>query len=819
MNIKSLLTLLFFTYSSWLLSQSGQSLFNPWELHEIRFYFENENFWDTLSYNYEEHIDDSGVDIPYTKALVKIDGFWLDTVGVRQKGLSSHNSSTAKKKPFKIDLNEFTPGQSFDGIKKFNLHNGACDPSMMRDFLAYDVLRKAGVKAPRVSYCRLYFNDEYWGLYAVIEQIDKTFAEGNFTSDGGNLIKNIGWSELKWEGPEIGPYLEDFQLKTNEEEADWSVFLEFMDVLNNSSDDDFPAAIQQIFDVDLYLHVLAVDIMTNNWDSYIHNRRNWYFYHEPEGGQLHWIPWDYNLSLGGTFSNEGTPYPPYDTTCYLQADFQYTRTGDLTLQFSDASLPEAEYWQWNFGDGETSSDPNPVHTFAGQSEVNVCLTAFRLDGGKLCQNTRCRKINLNFDPTVCNSILDGSCPFPPTDPIYQLVVQQDSHCCQDGWDALCTLQYFELQQGNNDIGSMGVDYSTDFPLLLGNPNKVLIDRLLKVPAFRKRYFDISCLILENNFNAERLFPMIDSVANLIRPSIKEDPNYIFTTDYFEFNVGNGTGGGGGAKIPALKSVLSERFEAIKNDLEQAGHNCEPAFSPVGWNDIVINEFMASNNELSGVADVNGEHDDWIELYNNTAQTVDLKNFYLTDDRGTALKWTFPFGTTIEPQGYLIVWADKDEQQPGVHANFKLSAGGEHLMLRHEDGTVIDSLTFGPQMTNFSSARIPNGIGDFVQTTPTFNQKNEIVNSVSIASFENKIKVFPNPANEYLRMDFSRLPMGSSEVFIKISNALGQPVFTKKTNRQSLQANVSNLPGGWYSLEISAGDDQHFITEILISRTE
>jgi hypothetical protein len=819
MNQKALLLFFFCFNTGWLLSQSGESLFNPHELHEMRFYFEHENFWDSLSHNFDEYIDDSGVDIPYIKATVKIDGSWLDTVGVRQKGLSSHHASSAKKKPFKIDLNEFTAGQSFDGIKKFNLHNGACDPGMMRDFLVYNVLRKAGVRAPRVSYCRLYLNDEYWGLYAVIEQVDKTFVEKNFADEGGTLIKNIGWSELHWDGADIGPYLEDFQLKTNEQEDDWSNFLHFMDVLNNTSDEDFPAAIQKVFDVDLFLHVMAVDIMTNNWDSYIDNRRNWYLYHEPAGGQFHWIPWDYNLSLGGTFSYGGEPFPPFDSTCYLQADFKKVHTGSSTFQFSDQSLPAAEYWLWDFGDGTVSSEKNPTHTFANQEEITVCLTAYRLEGGKLCQNTRCKKIDLEFDPTVCNSILNGSCPYPATDPVYQLVVAQDDYCCEDTWDAVCSLQYYELSQSGGNSPGMGVAYDTDFPILLNDPDKILIDRLLKVPEFRERYLDIACIMLENNFTEERLFPLIDSIAALIRPSIKEDPNYFFAPDYFEYDLGNGTGGGGGAKIPALKWVLGQRFEQMKNDLAQVGHDCGKAFSPVGWHSIVINEIVASSNEQSGLPDNAGEYEDWIEMYNNTPLEIDLKNFYLTDDGGAPLKWTFPFGSKIAPFGYLIVWADKDEDQPGVHANFKLSSAGESLLLRHEDGTIIDSLTFGPQLTNIAFARIPNGLGDFVQTAPTFNQKNEIVSGISEAGDDGGIRVYPNPAADFLIVDFSRQAIGSEEFFIKISNPLGQMVFVEKTGWDRQRIDLPALPGGWYSLEISPENKQPIRKKILINRNE
>ena len=49
--------------------------------------------------------------------------------------------------------------------------------------------------------------------------------------------------------------------------------------------------------------------------------------------------------------------------------------------------------------------------------------------------------------------------------------------------------------------------------------------------------------------------------------------------------------------------------------------------------------------------------------------------YLSDNTSNPLKWQFPAGTTIVAGGYLLIWADDDGDSPGLHTNFKLSAGG------------------------------------------------------------------------------------------------------------------------------------------------
>ncbi len=130
--------------------------------------------------------------------------------------------------------------------------------------------------------------------------------------------------------------------------------------------------------------------------------------------------------------------------------------------------------------------------------------------------------------------------------------------------------------------------------------------------------------------------------------------------------------------------------------------------------VVINEVMASNTKTC--ADPQGDFDDWIELYNAGDTPVDLTGMYLTDDPAVPRKWRIPAGlpglrggTAISPQGYLIVWADGDVQDAGLHANFKLGADGEEVHLFAADGvTLLDSLEFGKQMTDVSYGRYPDG---------------------------------------------------------------------------------------------------------------
>jgi hypothetical protein len=137
--------------------------------------------------------------------------------------------------------------------------------------------------------------------------------------------------------------------------------------------------------------------------------------------------------------------------------------------------------------------------------------------------------------------------------------------------------------------------------------------------------------------------------------------------------------------------------------------------------VVINELMAVNSYSA--MDQDNQFDDWIELYNNSSSKVDLSGCYLSDSKSKLTRWQFPAGTTIDGGALLIVWADADTLQAGLHTNFKLSFSGEKVYLVSRDGTVWDKVEYDEHTTEASYARRPNGYGEFSWGLPSHNKKN------------------------------------------------------------------------------------------------
>lgn len=131
--------------------------------------------------------------------------------------------------------------------------------------------------------------------------------------------------------------------------------------------------------------------------------------------------------------------------------------------------------------------------------------------------------------------------------------------------------------------------------------------------------------------------------------------------------------------------------------------------------LVINEFMAKNDGY--YLDPCGQADDWFELFNYGNFPIDIGGMYVTDDPCNPLGWyQIPVGfadvTTIQPNGFLLLWADKDLAQGALHVDFALSAGGEMLGIIAADGQMIDWLSFGPQEADESYGRFPDGSNDW-----------------------------------------------------------------------------------------------------------
>src|SRR6185295_5967832 len=105
--------------------------------------------------------------------------------------------------------------------------------------------------------------------------------------------------------------------------------------------------------------------------------------------------------------------------------------------------------------------------------------------------------------------------------------------------------------------------------------------------------------------------------------------------------------------------------------------------------------------------------DWFELYNRGTNIVDLSGYFLSDSATNATKFQIPFGYSIAPHGFLLVWADDETAQNkstniDLHVNFKLDKDGDSIALFTPNGALLDAVTFTALSDNVSGGRYPDG---------------------------------------------------------------------------------------------------------------
>ena len=225
----------------------------------------------------------------------------MDSVGFRLRGNTGRSSY---KKSFKLDFNEFIPGQKISGIEKFNLKPDPNDPSIIRSKICFDLFNKIGMPGTRVSYTTVYINNEYMGIYENIEHIDENFLSYHIGNNNGNLWKCTWPADLKYYGPDpyYHPKTQDpdrpYELKTNEDINDASALAHLIDVINNTPSANMKDSLESVLRVTDFIKYLAVNIMTGSWDDYRYLRNNYYLYHDPTIDKFRFIPYDYDNTFG-----------------------------------------------------------------------------------------------------------------------------------------------------------------------------------------------------------------------------------------------------------------------------------------------------------------------------------------------------------------------------------------------------------------------------------------------------------------------------------------------------------------------------------------
>ena len=743
----------------------SQDFYDLNTIQTIEITFEESN-WDALL---DAHYSGDG---DYIMAQsVAINGVVFDSVGVKYKGNSSYRADQIKN-PWHIELDTYKDHE-YDGYTDIKLANCFNDPSFLRDVLGFHIIRKY-MDAPLSNYANLYVNGTLIGLYTNTESISKKFVKSRFGSkknafivcsppDGANP-QSSDFPNLVYLGQDSTDYYDSYEMKSDN---GWQELIDLCDTLSNNILD-----IENILDVDRALWMLAFDNAIVNLDSYIGLFSQNYYLYRSDYQQFLPIVWDLNESFG-VFSQTGSST--------LRTTSEKQQMSHL-LHFSDSDFPLVKqllnipmYKRMYLAHYKTML----LENFDNDEYYDTALTLQTLIDASVRADVNKFFTYNDFLNNLTSDIISGFGPRSSTSPgITNLMDGRSSYL-------LALTDFTETA-------------STISTISLSNETPV-VNETIKISAS-----------VEDG-NSVYIGYRNESIAPFTRLQMYDDG---------EHGDGAANDGTYGTDLEITSSKLqyyiyAENDNAGKFSPERAQYEYYTIAATTNSDsmtaELVINEFMASNETT--VTDQNGEYDDWIELYNNTDTDISLSGYFLSDDGDDLSLWAFP-DTTISANGYLIVWADKDEDQAGLHADLKLSSSGESIYLSNSDTTIIDEVNFGEQTDDISYGRFPNGTGSFIQMTPTFGFENG--DGTTGMETEERIQTpneftlqqnYPNPFNPSTTIQFT-LPV-ASKATLKIYNVIGQLVTTLVDQHltqgsHEFQWQAFNMPSGIYYYSLKSG---------------
>lgn len=675
----------------------------------------------TIEITFTQSNWDQLLDIEYAGAggyimaqSVSINGMAFDSVGVKYKGNSTYSPNQVKN-PFHIELDTYKD-HSYEGYTDIKLSNVAKDPSFLREVLSYQILRQY-MDAPLSNYANVYVNGTLIGLYSNSEAVSKKFVKSRFYSNDNTFFKcnppdgagpqSNDLPNLVYLGQDSSSYYNAYELKSD---FGWSELIDLCDTLTHNIND-----IEQILDVDRALWMLAFNNVLVNLDSYIGAFSQNYYLYRDDYGRFVPVIWDLNESFG-RFSMTGSGN--------LNSMAAKRQMSPL-LNANDASFPLVQkllsvpmYKRMYLAHIKTmlvENFDNDTYYTTGLSLQNTIDAAVQADNNKFFNYS-------NFISNLTTDINGGPGP---------------------GGDS--TPGITSLMDGRNTY-------------VLG-----LSDFTATEPAIGNIVLSNETPIINETITISASITDADAVYLGYRSELGAPFTRIQMFDDGAHNDGAANDGTNGVALEINNAFMQYYIYAENNTIgmfspqraEHEYHIITATTSNPSVGDLVINEFMASNETT--VADQDGEYDDWIELYNNSTSPIDLEGYFLSDDANDLMQWAFPAGTSIAGNGYVVVWADNDEEQAGLHANFKLSASAESVFLVNASGVIVDEVSFVDQTADISYGRYPNGTGSFQTMTPTFNGENNGTTATSNPTLESiAIKASPNPAKTSFYLEISAL---------------------------------------------------------------
>jgi spore coat protein CotH len=334
---------------------TADNFFDDTRVHEIRLAI-NPRDWQELKANFQLNL--------YYPAHFTWQGVTARTVGIRSRGTGSRSGT---KPGLRVDFDQYVDGGRFLGLKSVVLRNNVQDPSQLHERVSMKLFARLGIAASREAHARLFVNNEYVGLYTIVESVDKVFLERHFGQSDGYLYKYDYDADdpphyFEYSGPDPALYSpKPFQPETHELDPDPAPIAALMRAIQETPDRDFTAVMSRYLDMGAFMVHVAVENFLADEDGIVGNYgvNNFYFYRLEESTRSLFIPWDKSEAFKGG-PRHGIWHNVYDVPSWLRNRLMaraerfpelrdiyldtLLRCADIALERAEDAAPDAPGW-------------------------------------------------------------------------------------------------------------------------------------------------------------------------------------------------------------------------------------------------------------------------------------------------------------------------------------------------------------------------------------------------------------------------------------------------------------------------------------------
>jgi spore coat protein CotH len=274
-------------------AQTSDDLFSRTDLQRVDLWVHSSD-WAKLKAEFQTNT--------YYPADMTWNGITVRNVGIRSRG---RGSRSGHKPGLRVDFDRYTTAQRFLGLKSLVLDNVTQDASGIHESVAMAFYARLGIPASREIHTRLYVNNEYAGLYVIVESVDKEMLARVFGVIGDDTQNDGYLYEFKWMddwkfgyfGDGLFEYKLRFEPTTHESRSDEELYRPIetlIRLVNTTPPERFAAEIGPRLDIPQAIRFIAAQVFLAETDGFLggFGVNNLYLY-RLENSDVHvFIAWD-----------------------------------------------------------------------------------------------------------------------------------------------------------------------------------------------------------------------------------------------------------------------------------------------------------------------------------------------------------------------------------------------------------------------------------------------------------------------------------------------------------------------------------------------